>query len=530
MRNRIEVKEYIEHDLIRKNKIEKRLYQINIYENVKDKDSLVVLPTGLGKTIIAILVLAYKLSLGKKVLFLAPTKPLCDQHASSIKEVTTLSDKDVIVVTGETHSPEKRRHIYEKAKVVVATPQTIKNDMEERLSLGMYGLIIFDEAHRTVGAYAYVEIIRKYRSFAGSQVLGITASPGDDFEKLKEVVVNLGIKHIEVRREMNEDVKPYLASRFLQWQIIDMPTGVKAVLLKIDRALQAILDDLAKYTSQVRNLKPDKLSKKVLVEIQDRMKINLGKRGGSLYHGLSLVSAAIKMSHLRDMLTSQGVDVAKTYIGKLEADKTRGAKTIKKHPLYGEIKEDLERLHGVQPKLDVVKKIIRDHLMEKKDARIMVFAEYRDTIEMLLPEINAVEGARVVRFIGQMRTDTEEGMTQAEQKKTLDDFKRGTYNVLVSTSIGEEGIDIPATSLVLFYEPVPSAIRHIQRKGRTARDGLPGMVKILIMKDSRDEAYYWSSIRKEKKMYSHVYCLKKMMEKVATGVIIDRQSKIDEFY
>ena len=180
--------------------------------------------------------------------------------------------------------------------------------------------------------------------------------------------------------------------------------------------------------------------------------------------------------------------------------------------------------------MELTRQIITDHLTEKPDARIMVFAEYRDTVDMLVSELNALDGVRVVRFIGQPRVDVAQGMSQAEQKETLDRFRDGTHNVLVSTSIGEEGIDIPATSLVLFYEPVPSAIRHIQRKGRTARDGLPGKVKILIMKDSRDEAYYWSSTKKEKKMYSYVYKLKDMLEgETVSRRTVERQSKIDDY-
>lgn len=525
------MREYVDHELIQPDKIEKRFYQVNIYKEVKDKNSLVVLPTGLGKTIIALLVLLDKLSLGKKVLFLAPTKPLCEQHASFIKKMTTLSDDDIAVVTGETYSPRERKEIYNKTKVIVATPQTIENDMDNQLSLNDYGLIIFDEVHRTVGDYAYVKIIEKYRSISGSQVLGLTASPGSDFEKLKEVVVNLRIKHIEVRNEWDDDVRPYLSSRVLQWQLIDMPSKIKRVMTNIDKMLQENLRDLCRYTSQAKNLSPKKLSKKALVEIQKRMYMNLGKRGGSLFHGLSVVSATIKLSHLKDMLSSQGVEVAKMYISKLDKDNSRAAKRIKIHPVYQCIKKGIEEIKGAQPKLKLANRIIQKHLQEKKDARIMVFAEYRDTIDMLTPALNTIEGVKAVRFIGQARTNTEKGMSQKEQKQTLDEFREGTYNVLVSTSIGEEGIDIPATSLVLFYEPVPSAIRHIQRKGRTARDGLPGEVKILIMKDSRDEGYYWNSVRKERKMYGYVYRLKDRLEgkKVRTRAI-ERQSKISEFY
>ncbi|HEC94486.1 MAG TPA: DEAD/DEAH box helicase [Thermoplasmatales archaeon] len=524
-----EVRKYIEHELIQPFKIEKRLYQLNIYNEVKDKNSLVVLPTGLGKTVIATLVLIYKLSQGKKVLFLAPTKPLCEQHASMIKNVTTLSENDVVVVTGETCSPKKRKKVYGKAKVVVATPQTIQNDIGKRLFLSDYGLIILDEAHRAVGDYSYVKIIERYRSLNDHQILGLTASPGSDFEKLKEVAVNLGIKHVEIRNEWDEDVKPYLSSRYLQWQLIEMPVEVKEVMMKIDIVLQETLQALGRYTSQAKHLTPDKLSKKALVEIQNRMKKNLGRRGGSLYHGLTLVSTAIKLSHLRDILTSQGVEVAKKYVSKLDQDDSKAAKRIREHLVYQEIKKRLDKLRVTQPKLEMTKDIINSHLKKRDDARVMVFAEYRDTVEMLVSELNKLEKVQAVRFIGQTTT-AGKGMTQMEQKQTLDDFRRGRYNVLVSTSIGEEGIDIPSTSLVLFYEPVPSAIRHIQRKGRTGRDGHPGEVKILIMKDSRDEAYYWSSIRREKKMYSYVYKLKDELEGKTLGKIsVERQSKIDEY-
>jgi Fanconi anemia group M protein len=230
------------------------------------------------------------------------------------------------------------------------------------------------------------------------------------------------------------------------------------------------------------------------------------------------------------MLASQGVDVALRYISKLEKDSSRVAKKIKKHVLYPEIKKGIRKIKGPQPKVEITKKIIKKHFQQKKDARIMVFAEYRDTVDMLVSNLEAIDGVKPVKFIGQTRKGEEKGMNQEEQKQALDSFRKGEYNILVSTSIGEEGIDIPVTSLVLFYEPVPSAIRHIQRKGRTARDGLPGEVKILIMKDSRDESYYWSSTKKEKTMYSYVYLLKNRLEgKKVTKRTIERQSKIEEF-
>jgi ERCC4-related helicase len=54
-------------------------------------------------------------------------------------------------------------------------------------------------------------------------------------------------------------------------------------------------------------------------------------------------------------------------------------------------------------------------------------------------------------------------MSQEEQSAVLESFRNGEFDVLVATSIAEEGLDIPEVDLVVFYEPIPSEIRYIQR-------------------------------------------------------------------
>jgi Fanconi anemia group M protein len=83
----------------------------------------------------------------------------------------------------------------------------------------------------------------------------------------------------------------------------------------------------------------------------------------------------------------------------------------------------------------------------------------------------------------------------------LDQFRDGLFNVLIATSVAEEGLDIPKVDLVVFYEPIPSAIRHIQRRGRTGRQE-KGRVAIFMTKATRDEAYSWSAKHKETRMVS----------------------------
>jgi Fanconi anemia group M protein len=517
----------ITHDYIKPNTIKERSYQINIYQSVKEKNSLVVLPTGLGKTIIAALVLAHRLPQGK-IFFLAPTKPLCEQHATLLKNILTVDETDISLVTGEIHSKKKRQDIYNRSRIVVATPQTIENDLGQHLSLKDCSLIIFDEAHRSVGDYAYVPVAKWYRATAQNpQILGLTASPGSNFQKLVKVAKNLGLKHVEIRMEQDEDVQPYIPYRSMNWYLIDMPREVKEIRAKIDTLLNEYIIKLQTYTRQAKGLSTEKLSKRALIDIQQRIQKNLGKRGGIMYQALSLVSAAIKLAHLRDMVTSQGLTVARMYLNKLTKDTSRAAQKIRKSPLYAEIQNDILYMDPDHTKLTKTKDIIREHLKNYQKPKIIIFAEYRDTIDFLIAHIGKMVGIRATPFIGQARAK-EGGMTQEQQKKTLENFRSGIFNVLVSTSIGEEGIDIPATTLVLFYEPVPSAIRYIQRKGRTARDGLPGEVKILIMKGSRDEAAYWRSTKNEKKMYNQVYKLKKELEQNPLPVFTG-QTRIDYF-
>ncbi|HEC88530.1 MAG TPA: DEAD/DEAH box helicase [Thermoplasmata archaeon] len=503
---KMEFDEFIEMKNIVPNKIIKRDYQVNIFNSIKNKNSLVVLPTGLGKTIIAIMMIAYKSKSGK-IIFLAPTKPLCEQHYNSLKELTTL--EEIFLITGEKTKKDKRREIYKKANIIVATPQTIENDIDI-IDFENYSLAIFDEAHRAVGNYAYVSIARKCIEY-GICILGLTASPGSDYSRLKEVIENLGIENIEVRTEDDRDVKPYIPERKIRWKIIDMPVEIKSIVIKIDEIIKDFLIELNKYYKI--SASPKRITKKMLLDLQKRFHLRAEKEKGSIFNAISTVSALIKVYHLKEMLTSQGIESAKIYIKKIEEDKSKAGKKIRTNPKYIRVRNEILNIKPVNQKLELTKRILMKHFSEKENARVIIFAEYRDTIDAIINEINKIEGIKASKFIGQAK-GSGDGMSQDEQKKIIKLFKDGFYNVLVSTSIGEEGIDIPATSMVLFYEPVPSAIRHIQRRGRTARGNLPGEVYILIMRGSRDEAYYWSSKRKEKKMLLQIKKLRNMIEKV----------------
>ena len=112
-------------------------------------------------------------------------------------------------------------------------------------------------------------------------------------------------------------------------------------------------------------------------------------------------------------------------------------------------------------------------------------------------------------------------MSQKEQKAIIDKFKADELNILIATSIGEEGLDIPEVNAVIFYEPVPSAIRKIQRTGRTARLA-PGKLFILITKDTRDEINHYASSARERKMYKTIETVKNELKDAKKNPSLDK--------
>src|SRR3989344_6001749 len=209
-----------------------RLYQQTILGTAANKNTLVVLPTGLGKTAIALLLTAQRLNNypNKKILFLAPTKPLCEQHINTFRKHLTVNPEEIALFTGEI-SPEKRAELWKKSKIVISTPQGMENDViNSRVKLEEVSLLIFDEAHHATGEYSYVWLANQYNGQATHpRILAMTASPGSDMEKVSEICKNLHIEKVEVRTEKDPDVRPYVQDVKIDWIKVDFPDSYKTV-------------------------------------------------------------------------------------------------------------------------------------------------------------------------------------------------------------------------------------------------------------------------------------------------------------
>jgi len=497
-------KKHVTHEWLKPQAVEDRLYQNKILETAKQRSTLVVLPTALGKTVIALLLALQRIEHGK-VFFLAPTRPLVEQHHQTFRDKTLIEDQELILVTGR-FPPAKRAVLYKSGRVVFATPQCVWNDLKSRvLSLEDASLIIFDEAHRARGNYAYVGIAQYY-SRQGSQpmVLGLTASPGGYEEKIVEVCRNLGIEAIEYRVDEDKDVKPYIQPIDMDWARVKPP---EAYLQVRDKLREMIVERVKGLQSMgvLSDKQPAFITRRDLVELNQELQRRLGGgEGGYLYQLKVQATAALSIMHMIELIETQGPETLQAFIQnslrRMATEGSRGHKSILNDPLFMQAKQHLTSCMKVEnPKVQELIKVLNQQIEANPNSRTIIFTQYRDTVKAVLKTLEKQSSLRIARFVGQGFREGDPGMTQEQQHETLERLRNGELNVLVATSIAEEGLDIPEVDHVIFYEPVPSEIRYIQRRGRTGRR-VAGKVTILIAENTLDEAFYWSSMTRAKKM------------------------------
>lgn len=490
----------VNHPWINPGTIESRTYQENIVKMALTGNTLCVIPTGLGKTPIAAVVAAERLSknMKGKILFLAPTKPLVSQHYRSFEKMLKLG-LEMQVVTGESKA-EERFKLYKNVDIIFATPQTIGNDIKSGLlNLTDFSLVIFDEAHRCVGQYSYVYIAKHYMQHAKDPlILALTASPGGQRYKINEVKDRLFIKNIEIRSREDPDVKPYVQSVDNNWIIVELPIPLKSVWTYLSNIKNARIKKLMSW----RVINSLMVSKTQLLNLQESL---AKKKTGSSYGAMSLIAEVIKVDHALLLLETQCLYSLGKYLEKLSTETTKASARLSADENFKNavrLTEELIKEGKEHPKLDKLVEIVTYEL-KNKDARIIVFAQYRDTITKISETLSQIKGAAPIEFIGQAKKKGK-GLSQKEQMQILNEFQMGFYNVLCASQVAEEGLDVVETNVVIFYEPTPSAIRKIQRSGRTARTRT-GKVVILITKDTRDEAFHWSAHNKEKQMKKTLY-------------------------
>lgn len=526
---------YFNHPLLVENSLLFREYQNIIAVKALYKNSLIVVPTSLGKTIITLLICIDILYNWKKskILILAPTRPLVRQHLNLFKRFTKI-ENICFGLTGKI-SPDIRKTIWKSRSIRVffATPELVKNDLDNNLlEKDEFYLIVFDEAHRAVKDYSYTQISKKFYDNKDSKKipmqLALSASPGSSKEKIQEICSNLYIEQTIIKSEDDKDVLPYVYNIDIEHKRFDIDTKHK----EISSIIQSLIDDKIKWlidNNLIKKKKVENVYRKDLLSLGNYLKTEITQTNNSknffLFAALKYQSMSMILLYCRDLIESQGSFSLKKFFDKFQNDiPNRTYLELLFDPNIQKIIEILknDKILFSHPKISNLISIVKNFLYISKEnviiespippiyekdeenksnlnqKKILIFSQYRDTLEVITNILDE-HGIPCRGFYGQSNKKDQKGLGQDKQISILEDFKKGIFPVLVATSVAEEGLDIPNVDLVIFYEPVPSEIRFIQRKGRTGRFS-DGKVVVLVANDSIDSKYLEIAQKKILKM------------------------------
>lgn len=482
---------FIVHQFIKPNTIEFRKYQVDLASECLKKNILMIIPTGLGKTVIASLTIAEHLRLfpDKKCLILSPTRVLVHQHKDFLIKHLNFEEDSIVAITGE-DNPKSRKEKWGK-KIISSTPQIFRNDLNhEIIRPEDFSLLIFDEAHRAIGDHPYCIIGKNFvKDNPDCRIIGLTASPPSDKDKLNEIMSNLNLVEIEARDEKSEDVRDYVYKTDVKWIRLNLPP----IIIEIRRALREALSIRLKKLEDANLLK---IKDERFVSLKTLLELRGKAEKSKILEVRSSLLSSIRLAHAMNLLETQSLSSFLKFIERL-FERSRGI-GIKDLMRDSNVKEAYETAKGAleigieHPKIQELEKIMNSL---KEDEKAIIFASYRDSVENIHNKLLS-KGFKVGQLIGK---SGKTGQSQDEQVKALDELRKGAFKILVATQVGEEGLDLSDCNYVVFYDNVPSAIRFIQRRGRTGRRS-PGKAIILMTKGTKDEAYYWVSKKRLKEI------------------------------
>ncbi|XP_015115997.1 ATP-dependent DNA helicase MPH1 [Diachasma alloeum] len=463
-----------------------RKYQFTIVKTALFNNTLVCLPTGLGKTFIAAVVMYNYFRWYPKgiIVFLAPTKPLVAQQIDACHDIMGIPISDTVELTGATNQT-KRATAWRERRVIFATPQTFQKDLERSIvPTDLIKCIVVDEAHKALGKHAYCESIRMmHQANPYFRILALSATPGSKLEAVQDVIRNLHITHLELRDDTSPDITPYINERKVDIILVDLGQN----LSEFKERYIEIMDRHVKILLQYNVLKTSAahISKGRIFYILNEYKSHPNK---SNHHGIIMktLNILLTMYHAYELIIRHGLR-AFVHFYQNHSDKF----WLDNEPELQELLENIRQYLGPFPdagpfmdgsvtevpenlvfghgKFETLRSILIQHFRraenKENNTRAIVFTEYRDIVnEVYVLLLQSRPLIRPQVFVGQA------GLKQRQQKKALEDFRSNQVNVLISTSVGEEGLDVGEVDLIVCFDiSQHSPTRLVQRMGRTGR-------------------------------------------------------------
>ncbi|XP_015346636.1 Fanconi anemia group M protein isoform X1 [Marmota marmota marmota] len=521
-----------------------RDYQLRISRTALFCNTLVCLPTGLGKTFIAAVVMYnfYRWFPSGKVVFMAPTKPLVTQQIEACYQVMGIPQSHMAEMTGSTQA-FTRKEIWCSKRVLFLTPQIMVNDLTRgACPASDIKCLVVDEAHKALGNYAYCQVVRELVKYTNHfRILALSATPGSDMKAVQQVITNLLIGQIELRSEDSPDILPYSHARRVEKLVVPLGEKLVAIQKTYIQILEAFASSLIQKNVLMKRDIPN-LTKYQIILARDQFRKNpspniVGKQQGIIEGEFAI---CISLYHGYELLQQMGMRSLYFFLcGIMDGTKgmTRAKNELSRNEDFMKLYNHLESIFAhmcdtsasdvsaiqkgdkdkkffySHPKLKKLEEVVVEHFRswnaqntsEKKfgETRVMIFSSFRDSVqeiaEMFLQHQPVI---RVMTFVGHASGKSMKGFTQKEQLEVVKRFRDGGYNTLVSTCVGEEGLDIGEVDLIICFDAQKSPIRLIQRMGRTGRKRQGRIVVILA--EGREERTYNQSQSNKRNIYKAI--------------------------
>ncbi|XP_036625445.1 Fanconi anemia group M protein [Trichosurus vulpecula] len=520
-----------------------REYQLRISEAALFCNTLVCLPTGLGKTFIAAVVMYnfYRWFPSGKVVFMAPTKPLVAQQIEACSRVMGIPQRHMAEMTGSTQA-SIRKEIWHNKRVLFLTPQVMINDLSRGACPAVkIKCLVIDEAHKALGNYAYCQVVRELVKYTKHfRILALSATPGSDTKAVQQVVSNLLIGQIELRSEDSLDILPFTHERRIEKLVVPLGEELVTIQSAYIQVLEAFANRLIRVNVLMRQDIPN-LTKFQIILARDLFRKNSsphilsGQQGIiegdfaiciSLYHGYELLQ---QMGTRSLYIFLCGIMDGTKGMTRTKNELSRNEQFMKLFEQLGDMFSDRNTASGIldgnpnqrghddkkfiysHPKLKKLEEVVVEHFRtwkdqntsEKKcDTRVMIFSSFRDSVQEIAEMLQYQPTVRVMTFVGHASGKSTKGLTQKEQLEVVKRFRDGGYNTLVSTCVGEEGLDIGEVDLIICFDAQKSPVRLVQRMGRTGRKRQGRIVVILT--EGKEECAYNRSQSCKRSIYKAV--------------------------
>ncbi|KAL7456676.1 hypothetical protein ACHAWC_008166 [Mediolabrus comicus] len=496
-----------------------RTYQLEMSQSAILSNTLVSLPTGLGKTLIAAVVMYnyYRWFPTGKIVFCAPTRPLVSQQIEACYKIMGIPERHTAEITGRLQNTS-RKAFWDNKRVFFCTPQTLMKDIEEdRCDPTQIVCLVLDEAHKATGRHSCALLSQMIQDAGGKfRLLALSATPGTDIKSIQAVIETLKISRIEARTEDDPNVKKYIHNRQEEVISVKQPDVIKILDKKLLEFVKQPLERLRSVNAANRLMGGSaNLGTYAVMKAQEEYINRTGDH--RMYHTFQALRCLVDV---RIGLKNHGIQYALQNIARKEMEAKGPLRSIFHSEEFRALKTEMqvaagdptECLSQNNPKYEKLTEVLLEHFERKKaigeSTRVIVFSQLRESV-MGIVSMLSLKNSSLIKptpFIGQSKKKESErnpgqegaGMNQAQQQRILQQFNDGHFNVLVCTCVGEEGLDIGDVDLIVNFDILKSAIRSIQRVGRTGRKR-NGRV-IFLVSEGQEERSYRDSVTNSKKI------------------------------